>query len=76
MNENVSGVNVPQMLIDELGLVPKERRREKAVEMTTRLISEIAPMVQGVHIMLLGWSDIIIPEIIERATIPGGPSLI
>jgi methylenetetrahydrofolate reductase (NADPH) len=69
MNENVSGVNVPQAMIDEIGSVPKERRKEKAVEMTVRLINEIAPMVQGAHIMPLGWSDIV-PDIIEGVTIP------
>ena len=69
MNENVSGVKVPQALIDEIGSVPKEKRKAKAVEITARLINEIAPMVQGVHIMPLGWSDIV-PHIIERVKVP------
>ncbi len=68
MNENVSGVNVPQALIDEIGSVPKEKRKEKAVEMTARLVNEIAPMVQGVHFMPLGWFDIV-PDVIERVGI-------
>jgi methylenetetrahydrofolate reductase (NADPH) len=69
MNENVSGVSVPQNLIDEIGAVPKVKRKEKAVEVTARLINEIAPMVQGIHIMPLGWSDIV-PDIIEKVKIP------
>jgi methylenetetrahydrofolate reductase (NADPH) len=65
MNDNVSGITVPEALINEIGSVPKERRKEKAVEMTARLVKEIAPMVQGVHFMPIGWSDII-PDILSR----------
>ncbi len=65
MNKNVSGITVPQELINEIGSVPKEERKQKAVEISARLIKEIAPMVQGAHIMPLGWSDIV-PDIIEK----------
>jgi len=44
--------------------VSGEDRKKKAIEMTARLISQIAPMVQGVHIMPLGWSDVV-PEILN-----------
>lgn len=64
MNENVSGVTVPDSLIQEIGSVSGEGRKKKAIEMTARLISQIAPMVQGVHIMPLGWSDVV-PEILN-----------
>jgi methylenetetrahydrofolate reductase (NADPH) len=69
MNEHVSGIKVPQTFIDEIGSVPKEKRRQKAVEMTARLLNEVAPMVQGIHFMPLGWSDIV-PDIIARIAIP------
>jgi methylenetetrahydrofolate reductase (NADPH) len=65
MNEHVSGVTVSESLIQEIGSVPREGRREKAIEMAARLINQIAPMVQGVHIMPLGWSDVV-PEILNR----------
>jgi 5,10-methylenetetrahydrofolate reductase len=65
MNEHVSGVNVPDSIIEEMASAPKEARREKAIEITARLAVEIAPMVQGIHFMPLGWSDIV-PDIIER----------
>ncbi|MBW1802696.1 MAG: methylenetetrahydrofolate reductase, partial [Deltaproteobacteria bacterium] len=64
MNKNVSGITVPQALIDEIGSVPQDQRKDKAVEMSVRLVREIAPMVQGVHFMPLGWSDIL-PGIIQ-----------
>jgi 5,10-methylenetetrahydrofolate reductase len=59
MNENVSGVNVPDWIIKEMGSVSKEDRKKKAVEITLKLIREIKPMVQGLHFMPLGWSDIV-----------------
>jgi 5,10-methylenetetrahydrofolate reductase len=41
------------------------RTRQKATEITTRLVAEIAPMVQGVHFMPLGWSDVVV-RVIEQ----------
>ena len=66
MNDHVSGVRVPDSFIEEIGSAPRDGRKEKAIEMTARLVSEIAPMVQGVHFMPLGWSDVI-PQILARA---------
>ena len=60
MNQHVSGISIPHGLIDEIGSVPKEARKARAVEMTARLVAEIAPMVQGVHFMPLGWSDVVV----------------
>jgi methylenetetrahydrofolate reductase (NADPH) len=65
INEHVSGITVPDSFIKEIGSVPKEERKEKAIEMTARLVNQIASMVQGVHFMPVGWSDVI-PEIIAR----------
>ena len=65
MNANVSGITVPDWIIDEMGSVPKENRKKKAIEITTRLVNEIGPMVQGVHFMPLGWSDVVVSVIKE-----------
>ncbi len=64
MNKNVSGITVPDWIIEEMGSVAKEDRKKKAAEIAVRLIKEIAPMVQGVHFMPLGWSDIL-PEAVS-----------
>ena len=68
MNKNVSGITVPQAWIDEIGSVDKADRRKKAAEMTGRFLAEIKSACQGVHIMPLGWTDIV-PEILEIAGI-------
>lgn len=66
MNENVSGIQVPQSWIDEIGSVHKADRRKKAVEMTARFIRNVKHLVQGIHIMPLGWTDLV-PEILRQA---------
>jgi methylenetetrahydrofolate reductase (NADPH) len=64
MNKHVSGVTIPDAVIKEIAAVPKEGRKQKAMEMTVCLVNEIAPMVQGVHLMPLGWADIV-PDIVS-----------
>lgn len=66
MNEHVSGIKVPQALIDEMASVPPEGYKDKSMEIATRLLKEIAPMVQGIHFMPLGWSDLV-PQLAATA---------
>jgi 5,10-methylenetetrahydrofolate reductase len=55
MNANVAGVNVPEAIIDELAAAGKEKRIEKSLEISARLIKELKGSCQGIHIMALGW---------------------
>ncbi len=66
MNENVAGISVPESIIQEMEGTAKEDRRKKAVEISARVIRQIKPFCQGVHIMPLGWDDLV-PEIIKEA---------
>jgi methylenetetrahydrofolate reductase (NADPH) len=66
MNEHVSGIKVPQALIDEMASVPPEGYKDKSLEIATRLLKEISPMVQGIHFMPLGWSDLV-PQLASTA---------
>ena len=68
MNENVSGVHVPDNLIEEIKSVPKEERKKKSVEVAARLIKELKPLCQGIHLMPLGW-DKLVPSILEAAAL-------
>jgi 5,10-methylenetetrahydrofolate reductase len=56
MNENVSGVHVPDNLIEEIKSAAKEDRPKKSVE----------PLCQGIHLMPLGW-DKLVPQILASA---------
>ena len=68
MNQNVAGVSVPDSLVAEMEEVKREDRKKKAVEITARIIREVKPLCQGVHIMPLGWDDLV-PDIIEQAAL-------
>ncbi|MBA7477565.1 Bifunctional homocysteine S-methyltransferase/5,10-methylenetetrahydrofolate reductase [subsurface metagenome] len=66
MNANVAGISVPESIIREMEDTAKEDRKKKAVEITVRIIRQVSPFCQGVHIMPLGWDDLL-PEIISEA---------
>jgi methylenetetrahydrofolate reductase (NADPH) len=66
MNENVAGISVPESIIEEMEKTAKVDRKKKAVEITSRIIRQIRPLCQGVHLMPLGWSELM-PEIISQA---------
>lgn len=64
MNENVAGVFVPDSMIKEM----KEAKDKaaKGVEIAARIIREVKPYCQGIHIMPLGWGHLV-PEIIKQS---------
>jgi methylenetetrahydrofolate reductase (NADPH) len=66
MNENVAGITVPESIITEMAETTKEDRKKKAVEIAARIIRQVRPFCQGVHIMPLGWDELI-PEVIREA---------
>ena len=62
MNKNVAGVFVPDNLIKEM-----EETKDKpaqSVEIASRLIKELKPMCDGIHIMPIGW-DKVVPRVLE-----------
>jgi len=64
MNKNVAGVFVPDNLIREM-----EQTKDKAaqsVEIAFRLIRELKPMSQGIHIMPIGW-DKVVPRVLDAS---------
>ena len=54
-NAHVPGVSIPEHIIRELD--EAEDRPKKSVEIAARIIREIAPMCQGVHIIAVGWES-------------------
>ena len=64
MNTKVPGISIPDALIKEIGDAPD--RRATSVEIAARIIREVRPMANGVHIMAIGWEDLI-PDIMVRA---------
>ncbi len=66
MNANVAGISVPDDIIQEMAETAKEDRKKKAVEISARVIRQVKPFCQGVHIMPLGWDDLV-TEVIKEA---------
>jgi methylenetetrahydrofolate reductase (NADPH) len=66
MNDNIAGVRVPQTIIDRLSATKKEDRKKVSIEIAADLAREMKGTCQGVHLMPLGWDDVVAP-IIESA---------
>ena len=66
MTQNVAGVDVPDAMIERIGAAAKEDRKKVSIEMSVEIISEMKSMCEGVHIMPLGWDDIV-PAIVTGA---------
>ena len=64
MNKNVAGVVVPDNLIKEME--ETKDKSAKSVEIAARLIKELKPMCQGIHIMPIGW-DKKVPLVLDAA---------
>ena len=62
MTDNVPGIDVPDALIAEME--DAEDKGKTSVEIAARIINQIKPMCQGIHIMPLGWEDKI-PVLLE-----------
>ena len=66
INANVAGVSVPDSLIEEMAETEKEDRTKKSVEIAVHIIRQVKPLCQGVHIMPLGWDELV-PQIVGEA---------
>ena len=64
MNKNVSGVFVPDNLIEEMDKA--QDKSKKSIEIAARLIRELKPICQGIHIMPIGW-DKKVPLVLDAA---------
>ena len=64
MNKNVAGVFVPDNLIKEME--EAKDKSAKSIEIAARLIKELKPLCQGIHIMPIGW-DKKVPLVLNAA---------
>ena len=64
MNKNVSGVFVPDNLIQEMDKT--QDKSATSIEIAARLIKELKPMCQGIHVMPIGW-DKKVPLVLDAA---------
>jgi len=66
MNKNVAGVFVPDNLIKEMETT--KDKKATSVEIGARLVKELKDFCQGVHVMPLGWDDLVV-KVLDKAGI-------
>lgn len=64
MNKNVAGVFVPDELIKEMESA--KDRTAASVEIASRIIKQVKPLCDGIHIMPIGW-DSKVPLVLDAA---------
>jgi methylenetetrahydrofolate reductase (NADPH) len=64
MNKNVAGVLVPDELIKEMD--EAKDKSAKSIEIAARLIGQLKPLCQGIHVMPIGW-DKKVPQVLDAA---------
>ena len=64
MNKNVAGVFVPDNFIKEME--ETKDKSAKSIEIAARLIKELKPLCQGIHIMPIGW-DKKVPSVLDAS---------
>lgn len=64
MNTRVPGIRVTEALIKRIA--DARDRRKVSIEIAAGIASEVRDMCQGLHVMAIGWEDII-PEILDAA---------
>lgn len=68
MKNSVPGMDVPDLLIQRMESVPKDKYREEGVAICLETIDAVRNIggIAGIHIMAIEWEDIV-PEIVKRA---------
>ena len=64
MNKNVAGIFVPDNLISEMDLA--KDKAATSIDIAARLIKELKPLCQGIHIMPIGWGKKV-PQVLAAA---------
>jgi len=66
MNDHIAGVRVPDRIIDRMAATPKEDRKKVSIEIAAELARALKGLCQGIHLMPLGWDDVV-PPIVDAA---------
>ena len=68
MKNRVSGMDIPDEIIERMEGVPKDKQKEEGIQICVETILRLKEMpgVKGVHIMAIEWEDAV-GEIVEKA---------
>jgi len=68
MTANVAGVHVPDHMVERMAKTKKADRKKVSAEMAAELVRQVKGLCQGVHLMPLGWDDIV-PDIVAQSEV-------
>jgi methylenetetrahydrofolate reductase (NADPH) len=68
MATKVSGVEIPEAIVDRIKDAPKEKRAEEGIKLAVEQIQELRQIegVHGIHLMAIEWEERV-PEIVKAA---------
>ncbi len=74
MRDGVAGISIPEWIITRIEQA--KNAKEESINITLEIIQQIRaiPGVHGIHIMAVGWEDIV-PELIAKAGLMPRPSV-
>jgi len=74
MKSGVAGISIPDWIITRLEQA--KNAKEESVNITLEIIQQIKaiPGVHGIHIMAVGWEDIV-PELVSKANLMPRPTV-
>ncbi|PKN32519.1 MAG: 5,10-methylenetetrahydrofolate reductase [Deltaproteobacteria bacterium HGW-Deltaproteobacteria-19] len=75
MRDKVSGMDIPDQVIERMEKVPPGKQREEGIRICVETVERLKEMpgVKGVHIMAIEWEDAV-GEIVEKAGLLPRPS--
>ncbi len=74
MRDGVAGISIPEWIISRIEQA--KNAKEESINITLEIIQQIRaiPGVHGIHIMAVGWEDIV-PELVAKAGLMPRPSV-
>jgi len=72
MKENVSGIVIPDEIIDRMRAAPKGQKKEEGITICIETIKKLKEIkgVHGVHIMAIEWEEIVSSIVKEAGLLP------
>jgi len=68
LNSYLPGISIPENIIKSLELSDRDAIKKESVSITANIIKEIRNMCDGIHVMAIGWENMI-PNILDESNI-------
>ena len=68
LNSYLPGISIPENMIKRLDLSDRDAIKKESISITANIIKEIREMCDGIHVMAIGWENMI-PNILDESNI-------